>query len=188
MNRQLNSKEGSMKLKTTYGQNIGILSMMIVALIVAFAAVLGSGSPATAAPDATIVLPAGGACADFDLQVDIWGGTQVYREFKDKNGNVVRSLSAGKGSRLLFTNLSTNTTFLVKPNGSVTHTTYNLDGSQTCSATGHNVLIFFPTDVPAGPSTTAYVGRVVYTIDIYGVFTLQEVSGRATDICAALSQ
>ena len=48
-----------MKLKTTYGQNRGILSMMIVALIVAFTAVLGSGSPATAAPDATIVLPAG---------------------------------------------------------------------------------------------------------------------------------
>ena len=96
-----------MKLKTTYGQNRGILSMMIVALIVALVAVLGSGSPATAADDVTFDLPAGLACADFDLRVEIWGGNQVYKEFVDKNGNLVRILSAGKGSRLLFTNLST---------------------------------------------------------------------------------
>jgi len=29
---------------------------------------------------------------------------------------------------------------------------------------GHNVLILFPSDVPAGPSTTLYVGRVVFTV------------------------
>jgi len=41
-------------------------------------------------------------------------------------------------------------------------------------------------DVPAGPSTTLYVGRVVFTVDTSGVFTLQSVSGKSTDICAAL--
>ena len=176
-----------MKLKTTYGKNIGILSMMIVALIVAFVAVLGSGSPATAADYVFYDLPAGLAC-DFHLLVESWGGNQVYKEFVDKNGELVRMLSAGKGSRLLFTNLDTPATFSVKANGSVTHITFNHDGSYTSSTTGHNVLILFPSDVPAGPSTTAYVGRVVYTVDINGNFTLQEVSGRSTDICAALSQ
>ena len=174
-----------MKLKTTYGQHRNVLTVMIVALIVAFAAVLGSGSPATA--DFVYDFDAGVACG-FALRVESWGGNQVFKEFVDKNDNVVRTLSAGKGSRLLFTNLDNPATFSVKPNGSVTHITFNADGSQTCSTTGHNVLILFPTDVPAGPSTTAYVGRVVYTIDTNGVFTLQEVSGRATDICAALSQ
>jgi hypothetical protein len=177
-----------MKSEATYGQHKRVISLMIVAIIFVLAGVLGSGSPATADADVTFVLPDGTACAGFDLQVEIWGGNQVFKQFEDKNGNIVRYLSAGKGSRLLFTNLDTDATFLVKPNGSVTHITVNIDESQTWSTTGHNVLILYPTDVPAGPSTTAYVGRVVYTVGTDGVFTLQEVSGRATDICAALSQ
>jgi hypothetical protein len=64
---------------------------------------------------------------------------------------------------------------------------FNADGSQTVTVTGHNVLILFPTDVPAGPSTTLYVGRVVCTIGVDQVFTLKSTSGKATDICAALS-
>ena len=64
---------------------------------------------------------------------------------------------------------------------------FNADGSQTLTVTGHNVLILFPTDVPAGPSTTLYVGRVVFTIGVDQVFTLKSASGKATDICAALS-
>jgi hypothetical protein len=105
----------------------------------------------------------------------------------DKDGNIVRQISAGKGTDLLFTNRSTGATFFLKGNGSVTQITFNADGSQTWTITGHNVLILFPTDNPPGPSTTQYVGRVVFTVDLNGVFTLLEVSGRATDICAALS-
>ena len=53
---------------------------------------------------------------------------------------------------------------------------------------GHLVLIMFPSDVPAGPSTTLYVGRVVFDVDnATGVFTLREARGNATDLCAALS-
>ena len=37
------------------------------------------------------------------------------------------------------------------------------------------------------PSTTQYVGRIVYTVDESGVFTLVSTSGRSTDICAALA-
>ena len=53
--------------------------------------------------------------------------------------------------------------------------------------TGHNVLILFPTDVPAGPSTTLYVGRVVFTVDSDGVFAVTDTNGTSTDICVALS-
>jgi hypothetical protein len=149
------------------------------------ATVLGYGSVATAADTTMIDFPSGVAC-DFALRVEISGGNQVVKEFVDKNGNVVRMLSAGKGSALLFTNLSTGATFSLKANGSVTHITFNPDGSSTQDITGHNVLILFPTDVPAGPSTTLHVGRVVFTVDINQVFTVQEVSGKTTDICAAL--
>jgi hypothetical protein len=182
-------QEGIMKPKTMDRRHRGVLSVMMVALILPLAVVLGSGSPATAAdpPDAVFELPAGVACPDFALKVEVRGGNQVMKEFRDKNGNVVRMLSAGKGSELSFINLSTGATLSLTTGGSVTHTTLNPDGSQTVTGTGHNVLIFFPTDVPAGPSTTLYQGRIVYTVDPNGVSTLQEVSGKTTDICAALS-
>jgi hypothetical protein len=53
--------------------------------------------------------------------------------------------------------------------------------------TGHNVLVLFPTDIPAGPSTTLTVGQTVFKVDATGVFTVLKVSGKSTDICAALS-
>ena len=51
---------------------------------------------------------------------------------------------------------------------------------------GHTVLILFPTDVPPGPSTILYVGRLIFTIDAASVYTFQSFSGNATDICAAI--
>ena len=53
--------------------------------------------------------------------------------------------------------------------------------------TGHTILIMFPTDVPAGPSTTLYIGRVVFTVDPALVATIVSTAGRRVDICAALS-
>jgi hypothetical protein len=130
--------------------------------------------------------PAGEAC-DFGLTVDIAGGIKPVRTFVDANGNTVRTLQTGVGNQLTFTNVATNATIALPANGAVTKTVVNADGSQTVTLTGHNVLILFPTDVPAGPSTTLYVGRVVFTVDRDGVFTLKSTSGTAMDICAALS-
>lgn len=178
-----------MKPETTDQRHRGVLSMMIVALILTLAAVLGSGSPATAAdcsPSPTrLCLEAGLACA-FPLRIDISGGNLVEKDFFDKDGHRVRHLTAGRGTALLFINLDTQATFAVQSNGSVMETTFNPDGSQTVVLTGHNVVILFPTDVPAGPSTTQYVGRLVETISAEGVFTLQSFSGTSTDICAEL--
>jgi hypothetical protein len=62
------------------------------------------------------------------------------------------------------------------------------DGIATVTATGQTGVIMFPTDVPAGPSTTVYRGRVVFTIDLStGVFTIISSTGTRTDVCAALS-
>jgi hypothetical protein len=160
----------------------------ILSIAAALAALAGaSQSIAANPPDWSFDLPAGSACAGFDLHVEGWDNPQrVFKTFYDKNGNVVRMLSAGKGSDLTFTNLSTGSTLSLKSNGAVDKTTWP-GGIETHVSTGHIVLILFPSDVPAGPSTTLYVGRIVYTIDQSGVWTLQSTSGKKSDICAALS-
>lgn len=153
-------------------------------------AVLSYGSPGIATadplPDVTFTYPADTACT-FELFIEGWDGNKRnIKEFKDGN-NVVRTLSAGTGSALRFTNTATKKTISTKSNGAVTDTRYNLDGSFTQTGTGHIVLILWPTDVPAGPSTTLYVGQVVISSDPSFKFTVEKESGNKTDICAALS-
>lgn len=137
-------------------------------------------------PDFTVTFPAGLACAGFDLRVEGWVGNQQFREFTDRDGNV-RSISAGTGSALTFTNMSNDATVSFRSNGSTTHKTFGSDGTTTNRMTGHNVLFMYPTDVPAGPSTTLYVGQVVFTADSDQNYTLQSARGTSTDICAALA-
>jgi len=150
---------------------------------------LGHGSTAWAAnstPDAIYTFWSGQACP-FNLQIEIWNGKQNFKEFKDKNGVVVRSILAGKSSALRYTNLDTNATLSSKSDGAAAHTTYNTDKSQTLELTGHSVVILSPTDSPPGPSTTLREGRVVIKIDPQGNWIVEEDSGKKTDICAALS-
>jgi hypothetical protein len=135
----------------------------------------------------------------FPVKVEVFLAAQtsaqqpVFREFRDKAGNVVRNLTvAGQGNTLVFTrtlddlcSLNTQKQLSIKTNGSVSRTTFNADGTQTVASTGTNVLILFQTDT-GGPSSKLYVGRLVYTIDATGVFTIKSFNGTATDICAAL--
>jgi hypothetical protein len=115
------------------------------------------------------------------------GGKSHTHDFTDESGTLIGSVTAGRGQALTFTNLSTGATYSTRSNGAVQQVEYHSDFSTTLTTTGHNILIFFPTDVPAGPSTTLQVGRVVVDIDPNGVFTLRSVAGRSVDICAALS-
>ena len=160
---------------------------MSVAAVVALTAALAMSADAAVAEPFHLDFPAGTACT-FGLAVDgTGGGNPPIREFRDANGHVVRTIDAGRGSQLTFTNLSSNATIALPASGAVTDTVVNADGSQTVTLTGNNVLILFPSDVPAGPSTTLYVGRVVFTVDANQVFTLVSTSGTARDICAELS-
>ena len=176
-----------MKLKLGFLNTRRVFNVMTIGLFLTSAILLGFAQPVVAAgpPDFDFTLPAGTACG-FDLRIEGWGGPQVNKEFVDKNGNV-RTLSAGTGSELLFTNPLTGATFSTKSNGAVVQTTKNLDGSSKVTMLGHNILILFPSDVPSGPSTTLYVGRVTFTSDAFSNFTLNQVDGNKTDICAALS-
>jgi hypothetical protein len=159
----------------------------VAALALASAAAVASGAPASAAEgDIKYDLPAGTACA-FRLLVDGTGSKQITRTFTDQDGHVVRTIAAGKGFDLTFTNADSGESIGFPSNGSVMKTTTNADGTHTVQVTGHTVVILFPSDVPAGPSTTLYVGRLVYTVDANGVFTVVSSSGPTTDICALLA-
>ena len=149
------------------------------------AAILTCVAVPTAASAADFVVPAGLAC-EFDLGITQTGEPAVSREFTDEEGDVVRTLTAGRGTALVFTNMSTGQTYSLKANGSVTSATSETDGGMTARSTGHNVIIMFPTDVPPGPSTTLYVGRVTYDVGEGDFFTITSSSGRTVDICAEL--
>jgi hypothetical protein len=132
-------------------------------------------------------IDAGLACSDFALRVEGSGGNWHSREFADREGNVVRVLGTGTGPSLTFINLSTGATFSLASNGVTKRDSFGEDGTTTTRMTGHSVLIMFPSDVPPGPSTTLYVGQIVFTIDADGIWTLQSARGTSNDICAALA-
>jgi len=159
--------------------------MPMAAAAASTAALAVSAHVAAAAP-VNFEFPAGVACT-FALTVEGPGARKDVREFKDADGRTVRTLQTGRGSELTFTNVESGATLSLPSNGAVTNTVVRQDGSQTVTMTGHNVLIMFPSDVPPGPSTTLYVGRVVFTVDAAGTFTIRSTSGRSVDICEALS-
>lgn len=157
-----------------------------------FAAAFLSAPAASAAPpsgppeDIFFELDAGLGCS-FPLTVRGTDSKRHTKEFFDKNGLKVRIIEAGKGFNLTYTNEINNKSISFKGSGSVTKTSINnVTNVSTVTATGHNGLILFPTDVPKGPSAVQYTGRIVYTVDAAGVFTLKSTSGTKVDICAAL--
>jgi hypothetical protein len=153
-----------------------------LASIALLASIAGSASAAY-----TMDFPAGVAC-DFALSIDVGdGGPQHYQQITDEEGNVLWWLSAGRGNPLTFTNVDSGATLSLDATGATWKTVNYPDGSFTQTLIGQNLLILFPTDVPAGPSTTLHVGRVVVDSDPFYNFTVRTVSGTATDICAALS-
>ena len=96
-------------------------------------------------------------------------------------------IEAGNGWDLTFTNLNNDKEITLPSNGSVMKTTFTSSDTRTVQATGNNIVILFPTDTPAGPSTKLYTGRIVYTVAPGEVFTVQSTSGRTTDICELLA-
>jgi len=137
-------------------------------------------------PDSPQSFDEGVAC-EFPLGLDLSGSNFHLKPFFDKNGDFVRVMIAGKGSRMTFTNEESLATLSLNAYGFSVKETSDADGIITDTITGHVLVIRFPSDVPAGPSTTLYVGRLVQTTDPNtGVGTFQSFSGKQTDICAAL--
>jgi hypothetical protein len=159
----------------------------VIAIGAALLLAASLAGPAAAA-DYTAPFPAGVACEDFDLILE---GTVAKhgpsaREFTDQDGGVVMVLTAGTGDTLTFINGTTEERLSLRSNGSGSVSRPGPGALTTVTTFGHTVIILWPTDVPAGPSTTLYTGRVVYTVDAFSNFVLVSSAGSTMDICAAL--
>jgi hypothetical protein len=160
-----------------------------LAAAIASGALLISGSgPAVAAPPPTnpnldVTFDSNVACPGFGLQIT--GTGSKARIIKFKNGSMI---TAGRGYLLTFTNLLTEETITIKAAGSVQkESTDPVTGITTGQATGDNGFVYFSTDVPHGPSTIMYTGRITYTYDSAGNYTVLSTTGTRRDICVELS-
>lgn len=167
----------------------------LVALAAAAAAVALTAGPATAAVDPiSIDLPAGEACEDFAVSLDISGGNRKTREFTDRSGNTV-VLTTGAADTVLVTRLEdgkpVGEPVRVPARGARTKVVTAPDGTSTFTQTGNLLLVLFSSDMGNGildiPSTTLIAGRTVFTVGEDGAFDLQSVTGRTTDICEVLA-
>ena len=99
-----------------------------------------------------------GVGCEFPLGLDGGAFPPERRSFTDRNGNAVTIL-AGKSPT-----------------------------SQLLEFSGHVGLALFPTDEPAGPSTTQITGRLVLRYNPETGFTeVVKREGKQIDVCAALS-
>jgi hypothetical protein len=140
----------------------------------------------------------GSACAGFDLRVQGTGSKRTVREFTDENGNT-RTIAAGKGWNLTFTNDFSGKSVVVPSRGSVTD--FKVfpgppdDGeSLTGRRTLHNAGTFFlvlsrPTFRQDRRRRSTGGGEVYLTSrdDEGAIWRRQRASGRTTDICAVLA-
>lgn len=133
-----------------------------------------------------ITLPAGQGCPDFALTVSGTNSQTRTVEYR-KNGNLIRTTESGLGYDLTYTNAATGKSVVYGSDFLVTDTVYHGKGLRTVTSTGHFGIIMFPTDRPAGPSTTQYVGTVVYSATKTDRFTIISEQGQETDVCAQLA-
>jgi hypothetical protein len=156
---------------------------MQFAIATVFAAAVAVGAAQPASAQEPVNLPAGTACS-FALSFTLTGGNQQPRSFE--GGRLVEAGSTGTLTIQRDDPTGKKISFPSRGVGVRSVTTSN--GITTVSTGGQLLLILFPTDTPAGPSTTLYTGRVVYTVDnATGVFTLKKTAGRQIDVCAELA-
>lgn len=169
--------------------HLGLIGVCAPALALGVGAVLGAAS----AHADTVVFdgPCGLACENSAVRITSADNSRTNtRVFTSKDGTV-RTQTTGKGPDLTIINPDDpSVTYSLKGNGTTSRTVSQPDGTSTLTVTGHNVLIYFPTDTLAGgepgPATQLVTGRAVVNIDAAGNWTTVSQSGKVTDICAEL--
>ncbi len=145
-------------------------------------------APPVPGPEFSAALPARIGCS-FALLIEATGGKRVINE------QGLRIINAGKGSTLTFSRIDDSVSppiilesVTLQSNGSVTRTTPNPDGTELVVATGHNVFVLFPGDVPQGPLTRLYIGRVEYIFNPETTeLRILNSSGQQIDVCAMIA-
>jgi hypothetical protein len=131
--------------------------------------------------------PAGVACpfaVSFDL---VAGGEGQLFTFVDHGGDLVRLMNTARPATWVVTNLDTGATYTFTGQGGVTRITPSADGTTTVVASGGIIGFNSPTDTPPGPFALSIEGHLIFVIAPDGTGTLTQVSGKITDLCAAVS-
>jgi hypothetical protein len=131
--------------------------------------------------------PAGVACS-FAVSFEIVAGGkgQVFT-FVDHGGNLVRLMSTARPATWVVTNLDTGATYRFTGTGGMTKITPSADGTTTVVVSGGIIGFNSPTDTPPGPFALSIEGHLIFVIAPDGTGTLTQVSGKVTDLCAAVS-
>jgi len=138
--------------------------------------------------DLHIDLKAGLACPGFPVHVDLTGSQTRTKTFTNKAGKTVRTIESGNGYVRTYINSDTGKKVVFPSKHFTADTTFDKNGLGTVVSTGRFGIIMFPTDVPAGPSTTEYKGRVVYKITPTSDITIKNVQAKTIDVCAMLAK
>jgi hypothetical protein len=165
------------------------LRLLAAACLTMATAAIAGPAPPDGPPSETVDFPTGIACAGFPLRVEVWFGNLNEHILKDKNGLVQRAMYSGLGAAFRLTNLSNGKSLATRNNGASALVEFNpADGSIKQTINGHALLVWFPTDLPAGPWTKLNSGKVVFSISTAtGQGTLSSMKGNSTDVCAALN-
>lgn len=159
---------------------------LLAALALTTSSAFANPNVAAGTPNQSFELPAGYACANFPLKVETWDGKGEYREVKSRNG-YTRFAFAGTGAAWRLTNLGSGKSMTTQNNGASALIQINeVDGSVKYKIQGHSLLIWFPTDMPKGPSTTLNSGQVSFHVDAIGTGSMLSTEGKTTDVCATL--
>jgi hypothetical protein len=156
------------------------LILVALASLTLFAAAL----PALAAD--SIEFPPDVVCPGFGVRWDTDFDVDLYHEVANKRGDVLHGISFQRGEMIL-TNLTTGESISEYLDGAVFHDRYYADGTGRSTLVGEFVAALLPTDTPPGPSTRLYNGRLTYTVDADGNWTVESFRGTSVDLCAALA-
>jgi hypothetical protein len=163
--------------------NTRILALTLVSASLSLGSLQAS---AQATPDFTVPFEAGVACS-FPLTIEGTNAKGISTEYTDKDGNLNVWLT-GKGYAFRYTNTTTGKSTTTKSQPAAQHTITYPDGSQRITTYGASLIVMFPTDIPAGPTTKYYNGVTDMTITAQGVGTLIDEDAYGIDICHVLSR
>ena len=146
---------------------------------------VSTAQPPVDMPAFSVPFDAGVACS-FPLAIEGSGARLSTKEYTDKNG-LLNIFVSGAGYAFRYTNVANGKSTTTPSQGASQHVVVYPDGSQTITSNGAVLLIMFPTDIPAGPTTNYYNGHTALSLSAQGVGILTAQHGKNIDICAKLS-
>jgi hypothetical protein len=169
-----------------------LLVLVAMGLSILWATPAGADAPGRQPGGSSIGGPAGtypaGIACPFPVSFDlVAGGEGQLFTFIDRDGDVVRLMNNARPSVWVITNLDTGASYTLTLPAGVDRITPSPDGTTTVTISGGAIGFNAPTDTPPGPFALTNAGHLVFVIAPDGTGTLTQLSGKKTDLCAAVA-